>query len=201
MNIAILGLQGAVTEHISATRRAMEKLGLKGDVTWAKSRSDIKESDGVILPGGESTTISRLIEKNGLKEALMEKPIFGTCAGMILLAKQGDDQVAQTGQTLLGRMDIQVNRNAFGRQRESFQSDITFEPDAPAFLREKPFAGVFIRAPCIETTWGDVRILARLDGRIIAAEQGNCIATAFHPELTDDTRVHEYFLQKVAKRL
>ena len=200
MNIAVIGLQGAVLEHVTATRRAMERLGVKGDVHWAKDRATVERSDAAILPGGESTTISKLIEKNGMHDALQEIPIFGTCAGMVLLAKQGDDQVQQTGQTLLGRMDFQVNRNAFGRQRESFQTEIKFDPDTPQGLREKSFPGVFIRAPCIEKTWGDCRVLSHYDGRIIAAEQGECLATAFHPELTDDTHIHEYFLQKVKAR-
>lgn len=200
MKIAVLGLQGAVLEHITATRRALQKLGISGDVVWAKNRAEIENADSVILPGGESTTISRLIEKNGLFDVLQTKPIFGTCAGLVLLAKEGDGQVAQTGQQLLKRMDFQVNRNAFGRQKESFQTEIRFEDTAPQELKEHPFAGVFIRAPCVEKTWGSCRVLARLDGRIIAAEQGDCLATAFHPELTDDTRIHEYFLNKNAAR-
>lgn len=200
MNIAVLGLQGAVIEHIAATRRAMQKLGMTGDVVWAKDKADIQNADGVIIPGGESTTISKLIDKNGLRDALQEKPIFGTCAGLVLLAKTGDGQVEQTGQKLLQRMDFHVNRNAFGRQRESFQTDVTFDPDAPQSLREKAFPGVFIRAPSIEKTWGNCRTLCRLEGRIIAAEQDDCLACAFHPELTDDTRLHEYFLKKVQAR-
>ncbi len=200
MNIAVLGLQGAVSEHVTTTRRAMQKLGVSGDVTWAKNQADIQNASGVIIPGGESTTMSKLIEKNGLYDSLQEKPIFGTCAGLVLLAKEGDGQVEKTGQRLLQRMDFQVNRNAFGRQRESFQIDVTFEPDAPQGLREKAFPGVFIRAPSIEKTWGSCRILSRLEGRIIAAVQDDCLACAFHPELTDDTRLHEYFLKKVQAR-
>ena len=201
MNIAVLGLQGAVLEHIRATQRAMQKLGIQGDVVWAKSRADLEGADAAILPGGESTTISKLIDKNCLRDALQELPIFGTCAGLVLLAKEGDEQVEQTGQTLLGRMDFQVNRNAFGRQKESFQTDITFDHSAEQSLREKAFPGVFIRAPAIEKTWGDCRVLATMDGRIIAAEQGDCLACAFHPELTDDTRLHEQFLKKVRSRV
>ncbi|MBI2445493.1 pyridoxal 5'-phosphate synthase glutaminase subunit PdxT [Candidatus Micrarchaeota archaeon] len=200
LHIAVLGLQGAVFEHITATSRAMQTLGLFGDARWAKNRAEVEAADGVIIPGGESTTICNLIEKSGLRDLLLQKPVFGTCAGLVLLAKQGDGQVEKTGQRLLERMDFAVNRNAFGRQRESFQTDIEFESNAGHDLQTRPFPGVFIRAPAIEKTWGDCHVLARLDGKIIAAEQGDCLATAFHPELTDDTRIHEYFLQKVAQR-
>ncbi len=199
MEIAILGLQGAVSEHISSTRRAMEKIALKGEVSWAKNRAEIEHADGVILPGGESTTISRLIEKNGLHDVLQNKPIFGTCAGMILLAKQGDGQVAQTGQTLLGRMDIQVNRNAFGRQRESFQKDIEFDFEGAKFANKSAaFPGVFIRAPKIVEMGGKAHALATLDdGSVVAVRQGALLGTSFHPELTDDDRIHRLFLDLV----
>ncbi len=199
MNIAVIGLQGAVTEHIIATRRAMEKIGLKGAVHWAKDAATVQSSDAAILPGGESTTISKLIEKNGLREALQDLPIFGTCAGMVLLAKEGDGQVQRTGQQLLGRMDFQVNRNAFGRQRESFQTEIDFQGPADATLKDRPFPGVFIRAPCAQRVFGNTQVLAKHKDHIVAVEQGDCLATAFHPELTDDTRIHEYFLKKVQR--
>jgi len=186
MKIGVLALQGDFAEH----QATMRKLNI--ETIQVRLPGDLDGLDGLIIPGGESTTISKLIEKNGLYDTLQKKPIFGTCDGLDLLAKKGDGQMEQTGQRLLGRMDFTVNRNAFGRQRESFQKQIDFDGN--------PFSGVFIRAPAIEKVWNDCSVLSQLDGRIVAAEQGNCLATAFHPELTDDTRIHEYFIQKIRSR-
>jgi 5'-phosphate synthase pdxT subunit len=122
---------------------------------------------------------------------LSGKPIMGTCAGLILLAKEGDEQVKKTHQHLLGIMDTTVNRNAFGRQRESFETELELP-----FLNS-PYNAVFIRAPGIVGCGEDVTILAKMDGKVVAAEQGNILALAFHPELTFDTRVHQYFLNKL----
>jgi 5'-phosphate synthase pdxT subunit len=122
-------------------------------------------------------------------------PILGTCAGLILLATGGDDEVRKTGQKLLGLMDTVVDRNAFGRQRESFEAPL----DMP-FIKGGPFNAVFIRAPAIVSAGEGVEVLAQLEGRIVAARQGNILALAFHPELTDDTRIHEYFLGIVNKQ-
>lgn len=191
MNISVIGVQGAVSEHIEATKKAMEKLGFNGEVRWVKDRHALESSDAAIIPGGESTTISRLIEKGGLLPALETMPIFGTCAGMVLLASEGDSQVKQTGQTLLKRMDFQVDRNAFGRQRESFQAGIQ--------IFGKPFEAVFIRAPAARKVFGKAKAVATYDGRIVAVEQGNCLALSFHPELTGDTRLHEHFLKGVKR--
>ena len=195
MKIGVIGLQGAVSEHLEATRKAMDKLDIKGEALWVSRPSQLKGVQGVIIPGGESTTIGKLMVTTGLfervkKEAEKGLPIFGTCAGLIILAKQGDEQVVRTKQPLLGLMDITVIRNAFGRQRESFEVDL----EIPA-LGKKPFRCVFIRAPAIKEVWGDVEVLAEFKGKIVAARQKNLLATAFHPELTDDTRFHEYFLR------
>ncbi|MCS7131806.1 MAG: pyridoxal 5'-phosphate synthase glutaminase subunit PdxT [Hadesarchaea archaeon] len=195
MKIGVIGLQGAVEEHIEATKQAMRKLGVQGEVRWVSKPNEIEELDGIIIPGGESTTIGKLLVTTGLFDKIKARatdglPILGTCAGMILLAKEGDERTMRAGQPLLGLMDMRVIRNAFGRQRESFEVDI----EIPAF-GEAPFRCVFIRAPVVERVWGDAEVLARYLGKIVAVRQQNMLALAFHPELTQDTRAHEYFLQ------
>lgn len=195
MKIGVIGLQGAVSEHIEIINKAMRELDLEGKAFWLQEASQLSEVNGIIIPGGESTTIGRLMSTSGIFEKVKEMgrsgmPILGTCAGLILLAKKGDEEVEKTDQPLLNLMDMQITRNAFGRQRESFEVNL----DIPAF-GERPFRCVFIRAPAIEEFWGDVKILAEYEGEIVAAKQGNLIALAFHPELTNDTRAHEYFLK------
>jgi 5'-phosphate synthase pdxT subunit len=195
MRIGVVGLQGAVSEHLGAVERAFRMLQVKGEVLWVRRPDQLERIDGVIIPGGESTTIGRLMASGGLFEPIRKlglegTPILGTCAGLILLAKRGDEQVRKTGQPLLGLMDISVVRNAFGRQRESFEASLR----VPKF-GEEPFECVFIRAPAIERAWGDVEVLAEYGGKIVAAQQGRLVAMAFHPELTPDTRAHEYFLR------
>ncbi|GAI99192.1 unnamed protein product, partial [marine sediment metagenome] len=151
--------------------------------------------DGLIIPGGESTSIGRLMLDYKLASKIKDSarkglPVFGTCAGMILLAKKNSDDYPEP----LGIIDIEVNRNAFGRQRESFETELLIP-----VLGEKPFPGVFIRAPLIEQADGEVEILARLaDDTIVAARQEKLLASAFHPELTDDLRFHQYFLDIVS---
>jgi 5'-phosphate synthase pdxT subunit len=195
MKIGVIGLQGAVSEHIDATRRAMQKLGIKGEVVWASRPEQLDDLDGIIIPGGESTTIGKLMLTTGIIEKVRKKaangtPIFGTCAGLITLAKHGDNQVVRTKQPLLSLMDIKVVRNAFGRQRESFETDL----DIP-ILGKEPLRAVFIRAPAVEEVSNDVQVLAKFQDKIVAVRQGNIIAVAFHSELTSDTRLHEYFLR------
>ncbi len=195
MKIGIIGIQGAVSEHIGATKRAMQKLGIQGEAVWVGRPEHLEGVDGIIIPGGESTTIGKLLQTTGLFErvkrlALNGTPVLGTCAGLITLAKRGDEQVMHTGQPLLELMDISVIRNAFGRQRESFEVDL----EIPVLGRE-PFRCVFIRAPAIKEVWGDVQVLAGFQSKIVAAQQDNLLAVAFHPELTPDTRLHEYFLR------
>jgi 5'-phosphate synthase pdxT subunit len=150
----------------------------------------------LIIPGGESTTLGRLMEREGIASEIRTAaragiPIMGTCAGLVLLAKHGDEQVDRTGQALLGLMDIHVNRNAFGRQKESFESLIDFKG------LSTPFRALFIRAPCITECGKDVEILSKYDDFIVAARQENLLALAFHPELTDDLRIHNYFLKMI----
>jgi len=189
MKVGIVGVQGAVSEHESA----VESLGHVP--VWVTTPASLDGVSALIIPGGESTTIGKLLQTAGLFQKIQEMgreglPIFGTCAGLILLAKKGDAQVASTGQKLLGLMDTAISRNAFGRQRESFEAMLEIKGVAA------DFPCVFIRAPAILKTWGACRPLVTYHGVVVAAEQGNLLATAFHPELTQDTRLHEYFLSK-----
>jgi 5'-phosphate synthase pdxT subunit len=199
MKIGVVGLQGAVSEHIDAVRRAMKKLGAAGEATWICRPEQIDGVNGVIIPGGESTTIGRLMKVSEIFERVKRMgedglPIFGTCAGMVLLAKKGDEQVRRTGQPILGLMDMAVVRNAFGRQRESFEADL----EVP-ILGKAPFPGVFIRAPAVKGVWGGAEAIAEFQGKIVGVRQRNFIAVAFHPELTSDTRLHEFFLKMCKK--
>lgn len=199
MRIGVVGLQGAVSEHVEVTKAAMEKLGIRGDVLWVDERPKLEKLDGIIIPGGESTTIGKLMKRTGIFDRIRElgeggTPIMGTCAGLILLAKEGDEQVKQTGQPLLGLMDMEIIRNAFGRQRESFETDLEV-----SILEGPPFRAVFIRAPAVRRVWGKAQPITRFNGRIVGVLQGNLLALAFHPELAEDTRIHEYFLRMCQK--
>jgi 5'-phosphate synthase pdxT subunit len=189
MKIGVLCIQGAVREHV----KALQKCDV--DVACVKKQEQFTDLDGLIIPGGESTTIGKLIDRFGLAPAILDvisqgKPVYGTCAGLILLAKS----VAGSEQFLLRQMDITVARNAFGRQRESFETDLFI----PA-LGEEPYRAVFIRAPLITSYGGDVEILATCNDEIVAARQGNILVSAFHPELTDDERMHRYFVEMARK--
>jgi len=192
MQIGILALQGDFAEHKVMLRR----LGVT--VVEVRLPKQLEGLNGLIIPGGESTTIAKLAVSYGLIDPLRRfgqgKAIWGTCAGAIFLSKD-----AHRDQPLLHLMDITVERNAFGRQIDSFEMDL----DIPALQNidpdGKPFHAVFIRAPLIESVQADAKILAKLqDGRIVAAQQGRFLATAFHPELTKDDRFHRYFLQLAA---
>ena len=154
------------------------------------------QMDAIIIPGGESTTISRLLVRFGLHERIVQLaddgvPILGTCAGLVLLAKEGDGQVEKTDTKLLGLMDMAVDRNAFGRQRESFEAELKVQG------LERPFPAIFIRAPLITRVWGRCQEMARYEGRIVMARQENLIALSFHPELSSDTRMHEMLIKMV----
>lgn len=197
MKIGIVGFQGAITEHIEATEKAMKKMDIEGKAIWVEEKNQIDKINGLIIPGGESTTIGRLMQSSGIFKRIKEVgdeslPIMGTCAGLILLAKRGSEEIKETNQPLLQLMDIKVKRNAFGGQKESFETDITIPK-----LGNEPFNGVFIRAPAIIETGDKVTELAKFKDKIVAAEQKNLLALAFHPELTSDTRFHQYFLKKV----
>lgn len=191
MIVGVLGIQGNLEEHTASTIEAMEKLDIDGKVIWVRDKEELAQTDGLIISGGESTTMWKLLKRTGLFKELQDydKPIFGTCAGLILLANKGLRDSEKTGQEFLKRIDAVVNRNAFGRQKESFSVDLDFDG--------KPFHAVFIRAPAIEEVGPEVEILAKYKDKIVAARQDKTLVTAFHPELTDDTRVHEYFLKLV----
>ena len=188
MKIGVLALQGAVTEHI----RILSVLGV--EAVTVRLPSELAGLDALIIPGGESTTISKLLADYGLMEPIRKLakkgfPIFGTCAGLVLMAKKVPDFKFEP----LGMMDIEVKRNAFGRQVDSFEADLKI----PA-LQDGNFHAVFIRAPMVEKVEGDVEVLCQLKGKPVAVRQGNLLGCAFHPELTDDLRLHKYFLDIVA---
>lgn len=187
MRIGILGLQGSIEEHLDFLRIIVGN----GSVRIVKKASDIKGLDGLIIPGGESTTIGKLVRLYEIDKAIKENEklvIMGTCAGAILLGRE----IAGSDQFTLGLMDISVERNAYGRQRESFEAGI----EIPA-LGEKLFKAVFIRAPVIRDVGKGADVLARHGGEPVLVRHGRYLACTFHPELEDDARVHQYFLAMI----
>jgi 5'-phosphate synthase pdxT subunit len=193
MRVGVLSVQGAVSEHIEMTDSALRDLGLGGSAVVVRRVEQLEQVDSLVIPGGESTTISKLIDKKGMRESIILRgregmPIMGTCAGCVLMASAGDESVERTGTKLLSLMDMEVARNAFGRQKESFEAAVDVS------LFEDPFLGVFIRAPGITRVWGECRELARSKGHVFMAGQANFLAVAFHPELSGDSRIHRYFL-------
>ncbi len=189
MRIGVLALQGAVSEHVSCLEKAMEGIGIPRDereIVGVRVLGDLEGLEGIVLPGGESTTLSLLMEKEGLFSGIKTVPkIFGTCAGAILLAKEVVG--AKNGQASLGLMDISVLRNGYGRQLESFVEGMDTK------LGE--ISGVFIRAPLIERVGDGVEVLAECRGKPVAVREGKCLAATFHPELGGSTLFHEYFLR------
>lgn len=190
--IGILALQGDVEAH----QKALE--ACHATVRLVRNPSDLAQVDALVLPGGESTTISKLMERIGLDTAIKERAeagmcLFGTCAGLILLAKQIEGRADQPS---LGLMDITVARNAFGRQLDSFEADIAvlLESGKPETVH-----GVFIRAPYVVSTSPEVQIIAHFRDKIVGVRIGNCLGIAFHPELTTDRRIHSYFVEMVAQ--
>ncbi|MCK4367035.1 MAG: pyridoxal 5'-phosphate synthase glutaminase subunit PdxT [Thermoplasmata archaeon] len=193
MKIGVLSVQGAVSEHVEMTDGALRDLGRSGSAVVVRRVDQIEGIDSLIIPGGESTTISRLIDRQGLRDSIIKRgqegmPIMGTCAGCVLMARAGDDDVERTDTKLLSLMDMKVVRNAFGGQRESFEAELD------TVLFEEPFHGVFIRAPAMTEVWEDCAALARLDEHVVMAGQADFLAVAFHPELSGDSRIHRYFL-------
>jgi pyridoxal 5'-phosphate synthase pdxT subunit len=191
MKIGVLALQGDFAEHIVM----LKQLGV--ETAEVRLPEHLKGLDGLIIPGGESTTIGKLAVAYKLMDPLKEfgqrHAIWGTCAGAIFLSKD-----VRRDQPLLGLMDIKVERNAFGRQVDSFEEDLNVPELKQATNSDEDYHAVFIRAPIIESVSGDAKVLAAVpDGRIVAAQQGHLLATSFHPELTNDTRFHEYFLSLV----
>ncbi|MCQ5341228.1 MAG: pyridoxal 5'-phosphate synthase glutaminase subunit PdxT [Candidatus Methanomethylicia archaeon] len=202
MIIGILSYQGAIEEHLKMTKIALESMKINGEVKLVKKYDEIKEINGLIIPGGESTTIGKISSLNQTIQLIKQRiyegmPVLGTCAGLILLAKRVYDRViGEVRQSLIGVMDITIERNAFGRQRESFEADLEIP-----IIGEKKFRGVFIRAPVIREVGPNVEVLSRLGNLIVAVKQGSIIGTAFHPELTDDPRIHQFFIKEICNRL
>jgi len=210
MLVGVLALQGDVSEHVSSLTAAMRSLETEGSLPGTERQQQpestrvvevrrpehLETAQALLFPGGESTTISRQLKSSGLWDAIIEfaaqgKPIMGTCAGCILVSKgiEGDPEGEKAD--TLALIDITVKRNAFGRQRESFELPL----DVKGF--DSPFEGVFIRAPAITSAGPDVEVLAEIPGGIVMARQKNILALTFHPELVKDTRVHEYFLRMI----
>ncbi|MDR6970753.1 pyridoxal 5'-phosphate synthase glutaminase subunit PdxT [Leifsonia shinshuensis] len=188
--VGVLALQGDFREHLAVLR------GLGADAVPVRRPAELDEIGGLVIPGGESSVMDKLSRSFGLAGPLREAiagglPVYGTCAGLILLADRVLDGIA--GQQTLGGLDVAVRRNAFGSQVDSFETDL----DIPA-VGDAPMHAVFIRAPIVESVGEKATALARVgDGRVVAVEQGNLLGTSFHPEITGDTRFHEYFLSKV----
>jgi 5'-phosphate synthase pdxT subunit len=179
MKVGVLAVQGNFREHAAMLRE------LGADVIEVRKPEQLEDVDGLVIPGGESTAIGRLVRLYGIEEALrrFDGPVFGTCAGMILLDREH-----------LGLVDVEVERNAYGRQVASFEADLDLDG-------ARPLRGVFIRAPRIEAAGTDVEVLAELDGAPVLIRQGRYLLATFHPELTDDTRVHELFLEAVKEAM
>ena len=190
MIVGVLALQGAFGRHVDA----LEMLGV--DAFEVRNRDQLERCDAIILPGGESTTVSKLLDTFELAEPLEKLvadglPVFGTCAGMILLASAISD--GRPDQHSFGAIDIDVRRNGYGRQIDSFETELRI-----AELGDEPFTAVFIRAPVVEAHRDPVQVLAMVDGDPVLCRQGSVLVTSFHPELTDDLRLHRYFLEHVA---
>lgn len=188
MKVGVLSLQGAVEEHLEMIKRC----GFEG--IKVKTVGDLEKVDRLIIPGGESTAIGKLAKIYGLDREIIKKgregvPIFGTCAGMILLA----NKVVGNEQIRFNLIDIVVERNAFGRQVDSFEVDLKIKIED---FSRKPFKAVFIRAPYIKKAGREVKVLAEFKGKIVMARQKNILVSSFHPELTNDLRVHKYFLSE-----
>jgi 5'-phosphate synthase pdxT subunit len=185
--IGVLALQGDVEEHVAALERC------KVNAKRVKTVEELKRVDGLIVPGGESTTVGVMLDRFGLAKPLHERvakgmPMWGTCMGMIVMS----DKIVGSKQPTLGMLDIEVKRNAFGRQIESAEVPLSIKG-----MNGTPFPGVFIRAPWIESSWGKAEVLASLDGKGVMVRQGNLLGTSFHPELTDDLRIHKLFIDMV----
>lgn len=188
VTIGVLALQGDFEAHL----RMLQRCGVQG--CEVRTVQQLQEVDGLIIPGGESTTIIKLMQRYGLDEAVRQRaaegmPIYGTCAGLIVMAREIEEYPQQPR---LGLLDVAVARNAFGRQVDSFEVDLPVPR-----LGEQPLRAVFIRAPYVTRTGEQVEVLAKLDGKVVLVQQANLLGGAFHPELTDDLRLHRYFVEMV----
>lgn len=185
--VGVLTLQGGYQKHIETLKR------LKADVITVRSLEELNDVSALVIPGGESTTIGKLLDRFDMLEPLKQKisdglPVFGTCAGMILLSKV----ILGYSQFKLDKLDVEIERNGYGRQIESFVADIPTD-----IYPDNPVKGVFIRAPKIRKLGSEVKVLAKFDGEAVLVQQKNILAASFHPELTDDDRIHEYFLKMI----
>jgi 5'-phosphate synthase pdxT subunit len=201
ISVGVLGIQGDIEENKTVAQEALNRSNVKGNVKFVRYAEEIEKIDGLILPGGESTVISTLATIQGgilhtIKRRIAEgMPALGTCAGMIMLAKRAYDRVVgETRQQLLSNLDIVVERNAFGRQDDSFEAKLSI----PILGKNnKFFKGVFIRAPIVIEVGAAVDIIAKFNNRIVGVRQGNILGTSFHPELSDDDRIHRQFIKTV----
>ena len=195
VSVGVLSIQGAVSEHIHAFSQIFTEKSTKGLVKRINTVNEFNQVDALVIPGGESTTISRVLCSSGLYKRICDRledddiSLMGTCAGCVLLAKKltnPSDEIQ-----LLGAIDMEVERNAFGRQRESFEEMIAIEGFST------PFPGIFIRSPVVTQVWGDCEVLCSLHGSIVAVRQNRFLGVSFHPELTDDLRIHRFFLDHI----
>ncbi len=192
ITIGVIGIQGDVSEHVTSMIETLKDSNIDGKVIIIKKKEEINEIDALILPGGETTTISKILYKSKLYEPIFKRikksnlPVMGTCAGCVLLSSDILDNSKNI--KLFSAMDMQVKRNAFGRQKESFEKNIDIEGFST------PYNAVFIRAPVIEKVWNDCKILSKIEKKIVMAKQDNLLAVSFHPELSVDLRIHKYFL-------
>ena len=192
LKVGILSIQGDIEENSNAIKESFKELEIEGTVVYMKDLKDLEEIDGLIIPGGESTVIGMLLFLKGFQPDLIRKkiqeglPILGTCAGLIMLSNKAYDKtLGETKQPLLKVLDVTIERNAFGRQHESFESELDI-----SYLGERKFNGVFIRGPAITEIGNDVEIIAEYDKKIVAVRQNNILGTSFHPELANDNRFH-----------
>ena len=194
--IGVLGIQGDIEENVAATKQALREMNAEGNVELVRYPEEIEKVDGLILPGGESTVQSTLVAIQRslpvIKKRISEgMPVLGTCAGMIMLSRRAFDRVVgDTKQKLIGNLDIVIERNAFGRQSDSFETDI-----GVSIIGEEPFKGVFIRAPAVSEVGSEVEVIAKFNNKVIAVKQKNIIGTSFHPELADDPRMHKQLVK------
>ena len=201
INIGVFAVQGDVVENLMSTRLAINELGMQGIVNEIKSPDQISELDGLIIPGGESTMIGHLSLVNGTLKKIKEKveagmPVLGICAGMIMLAKKTKDRVVgEMDQPLLDVLDIKVERNAFGRQGNSFEAEISLDN-----IGISKFRGVFIRAPAVIDVGKGVQVISKFNEKTVAVKKENLICTAFHPELTEDLSLHKYFVSSINRK-
>ncbi|QMU53841.1 MAG: pyridoxal 5'-phosphate synthase glutaminase subunit PdxT [Nitrosopumilus sp.] len=201
LTVGVLSIQGDVHENILSLNAAIDDLQIDAKAVEVKTPDEISSLDGLIIPGGESTTIGHLSLANDLLKVLKEKiengmPTLGICAGMIMLSKTASDRViGKTDQPLLEILDITLERNSFGRQKHSFEADVSLDS-----INISKFNGIFIRAPSVSNVGSDVEVLSTFNEKIVAVKKGNVIGTSFHPELTSDVSLHKYFVGLVQKQ-